>query len=110
MRPRFQSERHRWDRRRDLGGAELTHGVFFSLYAKVVRDDDGSVVGSEGFYSDVLLSVAEGLNMTILTAGIPSDPNWRRLDNGSWYYGFISIESDLKSDSGPISSTLTGYR
>ena len=88
LRARFENKRHRWDRRRDLGGAQLTNGVFFSIYAKVIRDKEGRVVRSEGFYRDILLSIARSLNMTILTVEIPSDPNWRKLDNGSWY-GFI---------------------
>ena len=102
----FESEKHRWNRRKDLGGAELTQGVFFSLYAKFVRDSEGNVTGSKGFYKDVLLSITESLNMTIVTAEIPSDPNWRRLDNGSWTGGIGWLQRKDVDVVGGVSRTL----
>ena len=81
----------RWDRRTDLNGAEIVNslnfGRNFGSFSRIIRDDKGKVVGSQGELQNLLFFMAETLNATIKTIELPALGAWRKLPNGSWTGG-----------------------
>ena len=62
----FSGHRNRWDRRRDLRGANFTNGFHYQEgWAIPVRDDEGNLVGSEGYFQEMLFYITDGLNVTL---------------------------------------------
>ena len=88
---KLKQKTHRWNRRTDLNGAEiinnLNFGTGFGTWSRLIRDDKGKVVGSQGELQNLLFFMAETLNATIKTTELPSLGAWRELQNGSWTGG-----------------------
>ena len=88
---KLKQKTHRWNRRTDLNGAEiinnLNFGTGFGTWSRLIWDDKGKVVGSQGELQNLLFFMAETLNATIKTTELPSLGAWRELQNGSWTGG-----------------------
>ena len=74
---------NRWERRNDLLGT-----TFINCFAnnppaaEFIKDKNGNIIGSKGYYQDRLFYITDKLNMTIET--IEAKWGTRLLKNGSW--------------------------
>ena len=83
----FQSEKNRWKRRNDLRGATFVNGIINNGgFTQLIKDDTGKVVGSSGYFQEMLFYITERLNLNIIIREIPKE-RWRQLENGSWTGG-----------------------
>ena len=56
----------RWERRRNLQGVQFKNCLAESEGSdRFIRDSTGSIVGSEGFYQDILHYITDSLNVTV---------------------------------------------
>ena len=95
----------RWERRTDLKGAEFVNSLtsWSPSYAELIKDRDGNIVGSRGFFQEKLFYITDKLNLTIKTIEYPGGS--KLLENGSWTGGrglFQRKEIDVYSDAFPI--------
>ena len=83
---RYERSKNRWDRRRDLNGELMVYSLFNPRPTTLIRDEQGNIVGSRGFYSDALQGITESLKMATETVLLPPG-RWKRFDNGTWTGG-----------------------
>ena len=56
----------RWERRRDLKRVQFKNCLAESEGSdQFIRDGTGNIVGSEGFYQDILHTITDNLNVTV---------------------------------------------
>ena len=68
----------------DLKGANFKNGLLDDgVWAKLVKDDVGDIVGSSGYFQEMLFYIIKHLNLKIETIEIPNE-RIEKLDNGSW--------------------------
>ena len=79
----LQKSMNRWDRRTDLEGATFKSGVMSNAWAYFKRDMNGSIVGSEGYFQEMLFFITDKLNLTIETKELGTEYA-TKLENGSW--------------------------
>ena len=79
----LQKSMNRWDRRTDLKGATFKSGVMSNAWAYFKRDMNGSIVGSEGYFQEMLFFITDKLNLTIETKELGTEYA-TKLENGSW--------------------------
>ena len=90
---------NRWDRRTNL--QQTTFVNCFSTnppWAHLTKDENDNIVGSNGYYQDILFYITDKLNLTIEI--IESPWEMELLDNGSWTgeIGFLQRkEADVAS-------------
>ena len=93
---------NRWDRRTNLKGATFVNGVSENPgWADFIKDNNGNLIGTEGYYQDMLFYITDHLNLRIETFELP----WgsKQLENGSWT-GAIGMLQSQRVDT--ISSGL----
>ena len=81
------AKKNRWDRRTDLKGTEIINtSDFYKNWAELIYDSRGNLIGSEGIVADRLNTIAERLNLTVVTVLPDGKENCggRLLENGSW--------------------------
>ena len=79
----FVESKNRWDRRSDLRGATFLNGFYHNYnLAEFVRDAEGKVVGSEGYFQDLLFYMTDRLNVTIKTVEYGRQSKY--LENDTW--------------------------
>ena len=75
----FLKSMNRWDRRTNLKGATLTNCL---SVAEFIRDKNGNIIGSKGYYPDKLSLIIDRLNLTVENVKAPWD--MELLENGLW--------------------------
>ncbi len=60
----------------------------------IVYDADGAIIGSEGFFADIMAVLASELNFTTVTRTAGEWGN--RLENGTWYRIIWPIRNHAK--------------
>ena len=89
---RFQNSINRWDRRIDLKGVIFDNSLGdYGYQANLIKDQNGIIVGSSGWFQDVLFYATDKLKLTVRPREIPPTKNWRMLDNGSWTGGIVTL-------------------
>ena len=83
---RYKMAKNRWDRRRDLNGELLVYSLFNPSPGTLIKDEQGNIIGSRGFYPEALQGITENLNMTMETNVLPPG-RWKKLENGTWTGG-----------------------
>ena len=83
---RYKMAKNRWDRRRDLNGELLVYSLFNPSPGTLIKDEQGNIIGSRGFYPEALQGITENLNMTMETNLLPPG-RWKKLENGTWTGG-----------------------
>ena len=79
----LQASMNRWDRRSDLKGATFKNGVITTGdWAELIRDEDDNVMGSKGYFQDMLFYITDKLNMTVETVDARQKMS-KRLENVS---------------------------
>ena len=89
---RFQISMNRWKRRTDLHGAPFVNGLFSKgNWADLIKDDNGTIIGTTGFFQEQLLYIIGGLNLTLKTVEYPKSAGRKLLANGTWEgsYGMV---------------------
>ena len=80
------------DRRTDLKGAVMINGIYkWSMgSADFLRDKDGKLIGSKGYFQDFLFYITENLKLSVE----PKEVVYSRVifDNGSWDGVFGSLQ------------------
>ena len=74
---------NRWDRRTDLKGAIFVNGVSENPgWCDFIRDTNGNLIGTEGWYQEMLFYITDQLNLKVEPFVNP----WgsKLLENGSW--------------------------
>ena len=89
---RYKTWKNRWDRRRDLKGASMVYALFNPTPTTLIKDEQGNIIGSRGFYPETLLVMTENLNMTTKTVVLPPG-RWTKLENGTWTGGVGFLQS-----------------
>ena len=85
---RFQNSMNRWDRRVNLEGVTLDNSLGEHSYqANIFKNENGVIVGSSGWFQDVLFYATDRLNLKVRTKVVPHTKDWKKLDNGSWTGG-----------------------
>ena len=80
----LRASMNRWDRRSDLRGATFRNCLFTTGdWAELIRDEDENVIGSKGYFQDMLFYITEKLNLTIETVEAMEKYSYL-LENGSW--------------------------
>ena len=93
-----KQKKHRWDRRTDLNGANIVNNLGdYGSYSRIIRDDQGKVVRSQGELQNLLFYIAEALNATIMTTESLNTGTWKKLKNGSWTGG-IGVLQRMEAD------------
>ena len=92
LRFRFQNSMNRWDRRIDLKGVLLDNSLGdYGYQANLIKDQNGVIVGSSGWFQDVLFYATDRLKLKVRTREIPPTKGWKKLDNGSWTGGTVTL-------------------
>ena len=79
----LMSSMNRWDRRTNLQQTTFVNCFTYNgEMANFTRDENGTIVGSEGYFQEILFYVTDKLNMTIEIMAAPW--HMQLLDNGSW--------------------------
>ena len=93
----LQKSLNRWDRRTDLRGATFVN-CFASngRWSEFIRDKNGRITGSEGYFQDMLFYITDAVKLTVETCEV----EWgnKLLANGSWTSGIGALqrrESDV---------------
>ena len=92
---------NRWERRNDLQGTRFLNCFARNLPgSEFIKDKAGNIIGSKGWYQDILFYITDRLNLTIETI----EAQWvnKLLDNGSWtgQIGFLQRqEADVVTTS-----------
>ena len=89
---RYKTWQNRWDRRRDLHSASIVYSLFNPSPTTLIKDEQGNIISSRGFYSETLLAITENLNMTTKTVVLPPG-RWTKLANGTWTGGVGWLQS-----------------
>ena len=89
---RYKMAKNRWDRRRDLNGELLVYSLFNPSPGTLIKDEQGNIIGSRGFFPEALHGITESLNMTTETNVLPPG-RWKRLENGTWTGGVGWLQS-----------------
>ena len=89
---RYETWKNRWDRRRDLNGASMVYSLFNPTPTTLIKDEQGNIISSRGFYSEALLLMTENLNMTTKTVVLPPG-RWIKFKNGTWTGGVGWLQS-----------------
>lgn len=80
----FKSQKNRWKRRTDLKGATFINGLLdYGTWAELIKDDAGNVIGSSGYFQDMLFYIIQHLNLKVEHREIPNE-KLEKLENGSW--------------------------
>ena len=101
---RLKRTMNRWERRTDLKGAPFVNGVASNNWAGIIKDEEGNIVGSQGFFPDMLFYITDQLNLTIETLEVPYSR--KLLKNGSWS-GAFGLFQQKKID---VESTGVGIK
>ena len=57
---------NRWDRRTNLHQTTFVNCIAYNpIWAEFKKDNDGNIIGSEGFFQDKLFYITDQLNLTI---------------------------------------------
>ena len=76
---------NRWNRRTDLKGGMLINTLkFYKNRAEPIFDSQGKVISTKGSMQDMLYTIAERLNLTIVTVITADGQFGRLLDNRTW--------------------------
>ena len=98
----FQNSINRWDRRIDLKGVTFENSLGESYQAKIIRNKNGTIVRTSGWFQDILFYVTDRINLKVMNREIPpTNKGWILLDNGSWTGGVGMLqrkEADICSD------------
>ena len=79
----LQQSMNRWDRRIDLKGATFKNCLAENgNWAEFIKDKDGNITGSKGYFQDMLFYITDRLNLTFAT--VEAQWNVDLLENGSW--------------------------
>ena len=84
---KLQMSMNRWERRTDLKGAIFVNGLFSKgNWAGMIKDDNGTIIGTTGYYQEMLLYILSGLNVNLKYREYPKKLNKERklLANGTW--------------------------
>ena len=104
----FLKSINRWDRRKDLKGALLVDCVApFSRAAGLIKDRNGTILGSKGYFPEVLSLIIEDLNAHVKT----NECAWgtKLLKNGSWT-GHLGLLQNKVIDVSSTSSSINFQR
>ena len=84
---RLFSSMCRWGRRTDLKVADLVNSLdsFTPNWAELIKDHNGNIIGSRGFFQEQLFYITDMLNLSIRTIEYPFGS--KLLENGSWTHG-----------------------
>ena len=64
----INKRRNRWERRSDLMGATFSNTLWENAgWADFIYDDNGTIIGSKGWFQEMLFYVVSNLNLTIQT-------------------------------------------
>ena len=81
---RLKQKANRWDRRTNLKGATFINSVYeYEGWGELIMDENGTIVGSKGFFQEKLFYMTDKLNLTIRTVESPDEAE-SLLPNGSW--------------------------
>ena len=59
---------NRWKRRTDLKGADFYNCVwFYATQADFIKDENGTIIGTKGYFQEVLFYITEKLNLNVVT-------------------------------------------
>ena len=91
---KFFKAKNRWDRRKNLNGTQLVYGLYNPTPGVMVpiKDDQGNIIGSKGFYPEILHAITDALSMSTKAMLIPPG-RWRKLKNGTWTGGVGWLQS-----------------
>ena len=74
----------RWERRTDLNRATFKNALSYNGYwAHVIKNKNGSIIGSDGWFQEMLFYITDKLNLTLETLEVIPKPSFP-LENGSW--------------------------
>lgn len=74
---------NRWENRIDLEGATILNGLSQNgRFSDFIKDDEGNIVGSRGYFQEKLFYITDRLNLTMITKEIPF--SGKLLANGTW--------------------------
>ena len=64
---KFPEFKRKWDRRIDLKGATLINciGDYAGRWFSFIKGKEGEILGTKGWFQDILFYITERLNMTI---------------------------------------------
>ena len=89
----LQLSMNRWGRRTDLNGAIFVNGLYSKgNWANFTRNEDGAIMGSVGYYQDMLFYILEGLNVTLITVEYKKEWGRKLLRNGTWQGPFGMLQ------------------
>ena len=84
---------NRWERRTDLKGAKFVNGVCAKgNWADLVKDDEGNIVRTTGFFQEKLFYIIDGLNLTIENFEYNCKSGLKLLKNGTWQGPFGMLQ------------------
>ena len=93
----FQSHKNRWSRRTNLKGATFINCLLdYGTWGKPIKDVSGNVIGSSGYFQEMLFYIIAHLNLKVSTVEILNE-NLQKLENGSWT-GDIGILQRREAD------------
>ena len=99
---------NRFDRRTDLKGATFANClVEYSVYARFIKDKNGNIVGSKGWFQDILFYIAQFVNLKIET--VEAEPGATLYPNGTWNGG-IGLLQRRQADTFSVGLALTQQR
>ena len=76
---RYETSKNRWDRRKDLHNASFVYSLYNTTPRLVIRDEQGNIIGSKGYSSEVLQDIAESLNMIMEAPEVLPPGRWRKV-------------------------------
>ena len=81
---------NRWNRRSDLKGTSFQNGLFQNGQgAQFIKDTNGKIIGSNGWFQDMLFYITDKLNLTVETVEAKKEAAIL-LENGTWT-GYIGL-------------------
>ena len=84
---------NRWERRTDLNGAKFVNGVCAKgNWADLVKDDEGNIVQTTGYFQEKLFYIIGGLNLTIENFEYNCKSGLKLLKNGTWQGAFGMLQ------------------
>ena len=79
----FHKKMNRWERRNNLKGATLVNCLLENgIYSDFITDKSGTLIGSKGYFPDMLFLITYKLNLTVKT--VKSPWTMELMENGSW--------------------------
>ena len=80
----LQSHQNRWSRRTNLKGATFINCLMdYGTWGKPIKDASGNVIGSSGYFQEMLFYIIAHLNLKVSTVEIQNE-SLQKLENGSW--------------------------